>query len=151
MLPRPPLLPLPHFVLPTTRCCRHHHSPPLVDLQCASICVTIISFLRTSTQCIPIHHRRTVHDIPSSVPIHCSWELNESHIFNQRTGTRNYCIPVRTAYLYANIALFMLFPPAYQYAGVPELNENLIFKQHTSMHRYFSIPVHQHITLHVIL
>ncbi len=66
-----------------------------------------------------------------------SYELNKSHIFNQRTGTCNYCVPVRIAYWYANVALFMLFPPAYQYASIPELNENLIFKQRTSTHLYF--------------
>ena len=63
----------------------------------------------------------------------------------------NYCVPVSTAYWYANVALLMLFTPAYQYASVPELNENLIFKQHTSTRLYFGIPVCQHITLHVIL
>jgi hypothetical protein len=56
---------------------------------------------------------------------------------------RNYCIPLCTAYWYTNVVLFMLFPPAYQYTKVPELNENLIFKQRTSTHLYFGIPVRQ--------
>jgi hypothetical protein len=64
---------------------------------------------------------------------------------------RNYCAPVCPACLYANKARFMLFPPAYQYAIVPELNENLIFKQHTSMCLYVGVPVRQDVTLHVIL
>jgi hypothetical protein len=63
----------------------------------------------------------------------------------------NYCVPVRTAYLYANQALFMLFPPAYQYAVVPEIQENLIFIQRTSTRLYVGVTVCQHITLFVIL
>ncbi len=94
--------------------------------------VYIISLLCTSMQCIPVCQHMTVHVIPSNIPVYCSWQLNESHIFKQRTSTCIYCIPVRSAYWYASISLFMLFPTAYQYAGVPELNKNLIFKKHTS-------------------
>jgi hypothetical protein len=53
--------------------------------------------------------------------------------------------------LYVNQALFMLFPPAYQYAVVPELQGNLIFTQRTSARLYVGIPVRRHITLFVIL
>jgi hypothetical protein len=85
-------------------------------------------------------------------------ELNENLIFKQLTGMRIYCVPVRSVYHYASISLFMLLPTAYQYTGVPELNDNLIFKQRTTMPVYCipvtsmqCLPVHQHITLHVIL
>ena len=80
--------------------------------------IYIISVLRTSTQCVPVHQHMTVHVIPYSVPVRWSWQLNENLIFKQCTGTHIYCIPVRNAYWYASISLFMLFCRAYEYTGV---------------------------------
>jgi hypothetical protein len=122
MLPQPPLLPPPHFPLPATCCCCHCHSPPLVNLQCASIHATISSYMAIVVKPPPLALPQVIATHSLLLPL-----LNSSatHFFccccrrcHRMFTSSFFCIPVRSAYQYAIIGLFMLFPPAYQYAVV---------------------------------
>jgi hypothetical protein len=122
MLPQPPLLPPPHHPLPTTCRCRHHHISPLLDLQCASMPAAISGFPATAVEQPPLAlpqvmstHLSLLPTLPSSATRFfcyrcccCPHQFTSSH----------YCIPVCSAYQYASIWLFMLFPSAHQDTGV---------------------------------
>ena len=120
-LPQPPLLPPPHRPLPTTCRCRHHHSPPLVDLQCTSICAAISGYTATVVEPPPLALPQVIatHSLLLPLyflchPLFCYHCQRCCHMFTSSL----FCVPVCSAYQYAIVGLFMLFPPAYQYAVV---------------------------------
>jgi hypothetical protein len=122
MLPQLPMLPPPHFPLPTTCHCCHCHSPPLVDLQCASIHATISGYTAivveppplTLPQVIATHLSLLSLLTSSATRFFCCHCRHCRHMFTSSI----FCVPVCRAYQYAIVGLFMLFPPAYQYAVV---------------------------------
>ncbi len=122
MLPQPPLLPPPHHPLPATCRGRHCHSPPLVDLQWASIPATISGYTATVVEPPPLALPQVIatHSLllplltSSATCFFCCRCRRCCHMFTSSL----YCVPVCNLYQYASIGLFMLFPPAYQYAVV---------------------------------
>jgi hypothetical protein len=131
-----------HSLVAATRLALHRHPlfllplPPLLPL------VYILSLLHTSTQCVTVRQHMTVHIIPYSIPVRWSWSLSENLIFKQFTGMHIYCIPVRSAYWYASISLFMLFPTASSFPRPPKCYISAQPKPLISEYLYYTMNNH---------